>query len=430
MRFAFYTLGCKANQFDTQALEQLVCERGHTIVPFSDKADIYVINTCTVTAESDRKSRQMVRSARRRVPEAVIGICGCFSQVSPEAASSLGADIVFGTRDRLQFLARLEEAAAARSTAVHVTPYKRGAAFEVLPAGGFEGRTRALLKVQDGCDNYCTYCIIPYSRGHVRSLPLSSAIQEVRRLWDQGYLETVLTGIEISSYGLDFQNGTSLIHLLEAVCRSVPDMRIHMGSLEPRTITRQFCERIAALPNLLPHFHLSLQSGCDATLFRMHRRYDTARFYESVKLLREYVPNAGITADLITGFPGETENEFAETLSFLRKCRFSAMHIFPYSERPGTPAASMVQLPREVRNARAHEAAAVAAESRAAFLRSQIGRTDNVLFEAGEPGVQQGHTTNYLPIRIPCTQELQGHVCCVRITDVQDAQLVGELLCM
>ena len=191
---------------------------------------------------------------------------------------------------------------------------------------------RQLLKVQDGCDNYCTYCIIPYSRGHVRSLPLADAAREAARLRDEGYREIVLTGIEISSYGADFSDGAGLADLLETVCRAAPKVRIHLGSLEPRTVTRAFCERIAKLQNLLPHFHLSLQSGCDATLSRMRRRYDTARFYESVSLLRAYYPNAGVTADLITGFPGETTEEFAETLQFIRKCAFSAMHVFPYSE--------------------------------------------------------------------------------------------------
>ena len=341
MTFAFYTLGCKANQFDTQALEQMAAARGHTVVPFSGGADVYVVNTCTVTAESDRKSRQIIRAARRRAPDAVIGICGCFAQVSPEAAASLGADVVFGTRERARFLDLLEQAAQARGLCVRVSPYERGATFEVLPAGGFEGRTRALLKVQDGCDNYCTYCIIPYSRGHVRSLPLADAAREAARLRDEGYREIVLTGIEISSYGADFSDGAGLADLLETVCRAAPKVRIHLGSLEPRTVTRAFCERIAKLQNLLPHFHLSLQSGCDATLSRMRRRYDTARFYESVSLLRAYYPNAGVTADLITGFPGETTEEFAETLQFIRKCAFSAMHVFPYSERPGTPAAAM-----------------------------------------------------------------------------------------
>ena len=427
MTFAFYTLGCKANQFDTQAMEQMVMARGHRLAAFTEAADIYVINTCSVTGESDRKSRQMVRAARRRAPEAVIGICGCFAQASPEAAADLGADVVFGTRDKEQFLELLEKAAQDRRTTVQVAPYQRGVPFEILPAGGFEGRTRALLKVQDGCDNYCTYCIIPYTRGHVRSLPLSDAAAEAARLRAEGYLEIVLTGIEISSYGVDLPEKPGLASLLEVLSQAAPGVRLHLGSLEPRTVTEEFCQRIAALPDLLPHFHLSLQSGCDATLFRMHRRYDTARFYESTALLRRYFPNAGITADLITGFPGETEEEFAETLAFLRRCAFSAMHVFPYSQRPGTPAASMEQVPRRVREERAHRAAEVAAELRDAFLTAQAGREDNVLFEAGEGDMQQGHTTNYLPIQVPHREDLRGIIRRVRITGHAKGQLTGEL---
>ena len=430
MKFAFYTLGCKANQFDTQALEQFAVSRGHEIVPFSDAADVYVVNTCAVTAESGRKSRQVVRNARRRAPNAIVGVCGCFAQISPETVASLGADVVFGTKDRAAFFKDLETAAATRVPTCHVAPYKRGDPFEVLPAGGLEGRTRALLKVQDGCDNYCTYCIIPYSRGHVRSLPLERAAEEVRCLRDEGYREIVLTGIEISSYGMDFANGVGLVDLLETVCHAAPEVRMHLGSLEPRTVTQAFCERIAALPNLLPHFHLSLQSGCDATLVRMHRRYDTARFYESVALLRRYMPNAGITADLITGFPGETEEEFSDTLNFLQKCAFSAMHIFPYSERPGTPAANMEQLPRALREARAQEAIGVAAQMRASFLRTQIGRTDDVLFETGEPGLQQGHTTNYLPVSVAWQEDLKGSVRRVRLVGSDGNHMQGELCTM
>ncbi|MBE6935360.1 MAG: tRNA (N(6)-L-threonylcarbamoyladenosine(37)-C(2))-methylthiotransferase MtaB [Ruminococcaceae bacterium] len=427
MKFAFYTLGCKANQFDTQALAQFCTARGHQVVSWQEAADVYVVNTCTVTAESDRKSRQMVRGARRRAPEAVVGICGCFSQVSPEAAGELGADVICGTRDREEFLRLLEAAAAERTPKTHVIPYTLGVPFEELPSGGFDGRTRALLKVQDGCDNYCTYCIIPYSRGHIRSLPLSAAAREVQKLRDEGYLEVVLTGIEISSYGRDFHDGTGLADLLETICHAAPEVRMHLGSLEPRTVTEEFCRRIAALPNLLPHFHLSLQSGCDETLRRMHRRYTTARFLESATLLRQYFPQCGITADLITGFPGETEEEFAETLSFLRTCIFSDMHVFPYSERPGTPAAAMTQLPRALREQRAHEAAAVAAELRQTFLLTQIGREEPVLFEADRNGVQQGHTTNYLPISVLHTESLKGRILPVRITDVEGDQLTGEL---
>ncbi len=427
MNIAFYTLGCKANQFDTQAMETLAASRGHSIVPFETHADAYVINTCTVTAESDRKSRQIIRAARRRVPQAIIAVCGCFAQVSPDAAYALGADLVCGTRERAAFLDLLESVYANKIPRCAVQPYTPGLAFEILPAGGYAGRTRALLKIEEGCDNYCSYCIIPFSRGHVRSLPLADACEAVRKLMQDGYREIVLTGIEISSYGYDFKDDTGLIDLLEAICSTAPDMRIHLGSLEPRTITKAFCTRVSALPNVLPHFHLSLQSGCDATLARMRRRYDTARFLESIMLLRDFFPNCGITTDLITGFPGETEEEFLQTLAFIQKCRFSQMHVFPYSVRPGTPAAKMPQIPRAVKQARAKQASIVAGKMHQQFLHAQIGQTLHVLFEEPDGNTAQGHSENYLPVCIENAPSLRSQIHSVSIDTVQDTRLYGHL---
>lgn len=427
MKIAFYTLGCKANQFDTQAMETLARLRGHSIVSFEEEADAYVINTCTVTAESDRKSRQVIRAARRRAPQAYVAVCGCFSQVSPDAARALGADLVCGTRDRAALIEGLESVYEQKQPLCQVSPYSPGIAFETLPAGGYSGRTRALLKVEEGCDNYCSYCIIPYSRGHIRSMPLSDAADAAKSLAAQGYREIVLTGIEISSYGHDFKDGTGLIDLLETLCAAVPEMRIHLGSLEPRTVTREFCTRAAALPGVLPHFHLSLQSGCDATLARMRRRYDTARFLESMHLLREFYPNCGITTDLITGFPGETEEEFADTLAFIKTCRFSQMHIFPYSIRPGTPAAKMPQIPRAIKQQRAHKAAEAGAQMHEDFLHSQIGRTLCVLFEEPDGDTAQGHSENYLPVCVAHAPALRAQVCPVRIDTLRDGKLYGHL---
>ncbi len=427
MRIAFYTLGCKANQYDTQALETLAAARGHTVVPFEADADCYVVNTCTVTAESDRKSRQIIRGARRRAPEALLAVCGCFSQVSPDAAKALGADLVMGTRDRAFFLEKLETLEKGRQM-VSVERYTPALPFETLPAGGYSGRTRALLKVEEGCDNYCSYCIIPYSRGHIRSLPLAEAAEAARKLHGEGYREIVLTGIEISSYGKDFRDGTDLKDLLLTLADAAPGMRLHLGSLEPRTVTPDFCEAIAARSEILPHFHLSLQSGCDATLSRMRRRYDTARFYESVELLRRFFPNCGVTTDLITGFPGESEAEFAETLAFIRKCAFSQMHIFPYSVRPGTPAAAMEQIPRAVKHERARRAIGIAQEMHADFARAQIGKTLSVLFEEPEDGVQQGHSENYLPVRVKTEKPLHGCVLPVVIDAWDDGALTGHTM--
>ncbi len=289
MRAAFYTLGCKVNQYETQALEQLLAARGHEIVPFEGEADAYVINTCTVTVVSDKKSRQVIRRCRKMAPDAVVAVCGCYPQTHPGDVDRLGVDLIAGTGDRTGFVSLLEQAWTERQPLAALDdPFQRRT-FEALPAGGLEGRTRAMLKVEDGCVNFCSYCIIPYARGRIRSLPLEAAAEQAARLAEEGYRELVLTGIEISSWGQDLGEGLSPIDLIEGVCRAAPDCRVRLGSLEPRTVTEDFCRRAAALDNLCPHFHLSMQSGCDAVLKRMNRKYDTARFYESVALLQDLV---------------------------------------------------------------------------------------------------------------------------------------------
>ncbi|MBR1845723.1 MAG: tRNA (N(6)-L-threonylcarbamoyladenosine(37)-C(2))-methylthiotransferase MtaB, partial [Oscillospiraceae bacterium] len=348
MRFAIYTLGCKVNQYESQAMQSILEREGHTAVPFEEEAELYIINTCSVTAVSDKKSRQVIRRVRRQNPDAVIGVCGCYSQAEPEQIAALGVDVISGTGSKQAFLDQVRQEVRRRQPWIDVDDAIHRTGFEVLPAGGLEGRTRAMLKVQDGCRNFCTYCIIPYTRGALRSEPLEDAVRQAKQLAEEGYREIVVTGIEISSWGVEWKNGQSLIDLLEALCAAVPDLRIRLGSLEPRTITEEFCRRAAQLPNLCPHFHLSLQSGCDATLKRMHRRYDTARFLRSCALLRQSFDRPAITTDLIVGFPGETEEEFRTTLAFLEQADFSAMHIFPYSKRPGTPAAAA---PDQVPNA-------------------------------------------------------------------------------
>ena len=285
MRVAIYTLGCKVNQYETQAMEAELTRRGHALVPFDGAADAYVINTCTVTAVSDKKSRQMIRQARKRSPHAVVAVCGCYAQTDPEAVEALGVDLVMGTADRMGFLDALEALSPdGGHPVVRVDDALRRRQYEHLPAGGLEGRTRAMLKVEDGCVNFCTYCIIPYARGPIRSLPLEEAACEAKRLAGAGYRELVLTGIEISSWGHDLKNGQGLIDLVEAVCAAAPECRVRLGSLEPRTVTEDFCRRAAALPNLCPHFHLSLQSGCEKTLRAMNRKYGPDRYRESCRL--------------------------------------------------------------------------------------------------------------------------------------------------
>ena len=429
MVFAFHTLGCKVNQYETQAMEEILLSRGHTLAPFEGEADVYIINSCTVTAVSDKKSRQTVRQARKRAPGAIVALCGCYPQVSPEEAAKLDADLIGGSGDRIGFLNLLEQMAADRQKTVAVDDALRRRTFEQLPAGGLEGRTRAMLKVEDGCTNFCTYCIIPYARGPVRSLPLDQAEAEARRLADLGYRELVITGIEISSYGRDLEGRPTLTDLIETVCRAVPAMRVRLGSLEPRTVTGEFCARLAKLPNLCPHFHLSMQSGCDATLARMKRKYDTARYYQSVALLREYFDRPGITTDMIVGFPGETEEEFAQTLSFIQKCGFSQMHIFPYSRRQGPPAAAMPgQLSNAEKAQRAHRGAETAQAMGRSWLTGWLNQTVEVLFEEEKEGFWRGYTPQYMEVRTKSGESLHNQLRRVKITAVGEDQVFGTII--
>ena len=427
MKIGIYTLGCKVNQYETQAMEQELTARGHELVDFESPADAYIINTCSVTAVSDKKSRQMIRRAKKNSPDAVVAACGCYVQTHEEEAKSLGIDLLMGTNDRARFLDRLEEAVKTRETVADIDDALRRRTFEVLPAGGMANRTRAMLKVEDGCVNFCTYCIIPYARGPVRSLPLETAVEQTRQLRQEGYQELVLTGIEISSWGHDLKDGSSFIDLLETVSEAAGNMRIRLGSLEPRTVTEDFCRRAAKLPNLCPHFHLSLQSGCDETLKRMNRKYDTARFYESVTLLRQYFDHVAVTTDLITGFPDETEEEFSQTLAFIEKCGFAAMHIFPYSIRPGTKAAAMPQLTAAVKEERATRAAQVAHRMHQAYLAGCVGKTYPVLFEQEKDGLYTGHAPNYMEVAVQ-GQALHNQVREVTITACNGETLLGELL--
>jgi threonylcarbamoyladenosine tRNA methylthiotransferase MtaB len=427
MNIAICTLGCKVNQYETAAMERELTARGHTLVPFEGPADACIINTCTVTAVSDKKSRQMIRRARKQSPGAVVAVCGCYPQTHPEDVKGLDVDLIAGTGDRMKFLDLLEQAAHEKEPVVNLDEALRRRTFEVLPAGGLSARTRAMLKVEDGCVNFCSYCIIPYARGPVRSLPLDAAVREVRRLREEGYRELVLTGIEISSWGRDLPGKPGLAGLIEAVCREAGDMRVRLGSLEPRTITEDFCRRTAALPNLCPHFHLSLQSGCDATLARMNRKYDTRRYKESADLLNGAFRRPAITTDLIAGFPGETEEEFAATLDFIRSCGFAEMHIFPYSIRPGTPAAEMEQVPRAVKEARAARAAAVAEEMHQAYLEDCVGQIYDILYEQPADGLYQGHAPNYMLTAVPAGG-LHNRILPTRITGVENGVLLGELV--
>ena len=399
MKIGFYTLGCKVNQYETQAMEQILREKGHEVGTLKDPCDGYIINTCSVTAVADKKNRAVIRRVRRDNPQAVLAVCGCYTQHAADKLENLGIDVVGGSAQREEFLEKVMEAVATKQKATVLDTALRRRSFEVLPAGGLEGRTRAMLKVQDGCVNFCSYCIIPYTRGPVRSAPVELAVEQAQGLAAEGFREIIVTGIEIASWGVDLPGKPGLETLIRAVCEAVPQLRVRLGSLEPRVITPEFCENMAKLPNLCPQFHLSMQSGCDTVLERMKRKYDTARYLQSVELLYRYFPGCAVTTDMIVAFPGETEEEFEESLAFIQKCRFGDMHIFPYSRRPGTPADKMPgQLPNTVKEDRSRRAIAVADKMREEFLQSMIGTEQEVLFEEEQKGYFVGHCPNYMKV--------------------------------
>lgn len=428
MKFAFYTLGCKVNQYETQAMEQLLTAQGHSLGGFDEPCDGYIINTCTVTAVADKKNRNVIRRIRAKYPDAVVGVCGCYAQIKPEDIRALGADVIAGSGGRQEFLQMLLQAARDKTRREALDNALKRRDFEELPAGGLAERTRAMLKVQDGCNNFCSYCIIPYARGPVRSLPKEKAVAQAQAVAREGYREIVVTGIEIASWGYDFKDGSSLRDLLAAILEAVPTLRVRLGSLEPRCVDERFCQTLSRYPNLCPQFHLSMQSGCDTVLRRMNRKYDTARYFESVSLLRRYFPDCAVTTDMIVAFPGETEEEFETSLAFIRRCGFAAMHIFPYSRRTGTPAARMAeQLPNAVKEQRSARAIAAAQELTKQYQSAMIGTVQEVLFEETAGEFYTGHAKNSVRV-FALGQALQNQVRRVRITGLCADGVLGTLL--
>lgn len=428
MKFAFYTLGCKTNQYETQAMETLLRTMGHEIGQFEENCDGYVINTCSVTAVADKKNRAMIRRCKKAHPNAIVGVCGCYPQHGAETLRQMDVDVIGGSGQREEFIRMMTEAVAQRSHLECVDNALRRREFEVLPAGGLEERTRAMLKVQDGCVNFCSYCIIPYTRGPVRSAPLELAVAQAQELAARGYREIVVTGIEIASWGVDLPGKPAVTDLIAALCRAVPQVRIRLGSLEPRIVTEEFCQRLRDFSNLCPQFHLSMQSGCDTVLARMRRKYDTARYYESVRLLRESFPNCAITTDMIVAFPGETEEEFAQSLAFIRRCGFADMHIFPYSRRPGTPADKMPgQHSNETKEARSRAAIAVAEQMCMTYRENLVDTVQEVLFEEAEGELYAGHAPNYVKVYVP-GEGLHNQIKMVQITGVCKDGVLGAVL--
>lgn len=401
MHYIITALGCKVNQYEAQAIETLLHAHGFTAAADGEPVDLIVVNTCAVTAEGGRKSRQMIRKLREEHPQALCAVCGCWSQLSPEDAASIGADVVHGSGSKQAFVDDILRAFREHAPVTCVdNPFQRFD-FEPLPAGAAYGRTRAMLKIQDGCNNFCTYCVIPYTRGRIRSLPPEEMARQAAHLAAEGYRELVLTGIEIASYGKDFEPQVPLTELLEKLLTAQPNVQFRLGSLDPRAVDDAFCERLAGFANLARHFHLSMQSGCDTVLRRMNRHYTSEEFYRCVERLRRAFPDCSVTTDLIVGFPGETEDEFTQTLAFLERCAFASVHVFPYSVREGTKAAAMPgQLDQQTKTARAERAKQVAETLSTAYRKQFVGRTLYALPEHPTGGLWAAHGRYGFPVYI------------------------------
>lgn len=379
---ALHNLGCKVNAYETEAMQQMLEDAGYEIVPFSEKADVYIINTCSVTNMADRKSRQMLHRARKFNPDAIIVAAGCYVQTKEaEAAEDAAIDILLGNNRKDRLVEVLDEFFTEQKKTVEVTEINKGVQpYEELHLAQTAEHTRAFIKVQDGCNQFCSYCIIPYARGRVRSRNLSDVLDEVGRLAEKGYQEIVLTGIHLASYGADC--GENLLHLIQEVHKIKGIRRIRLGSLEPGIVTEEFARELSGLPKICPHFHLSLQSGCDATLARMNRKYTAAEYESSCGYLRKYFEHPALTTDVIVGFPGETEEEFAATKAFLEKIHFYEMHIFKYSKRQGTKAAVMEnQVPEEIKTKRSAELLELSGRMSKEFREYYKGSIQEVLFE-------------------------------------------------
>ncbi|MCL2088361.1 MAG: tRNA (N(6)-L-threonylcarbamoyladenosine(37)-C(2))-methylthiotransferase MtaB [Oscillospiraceae bacterium] len=431
MTLSIFTLGCKVNQYESAALSAIFAERGFTVVK-DGNADVIIVNSCTVTDTGDKKTRQLVRKLRRNSPDAVIVLTGCFPQAFPDRAAEITeADIITGTADRSRIPQLVEEYINTRTRIVSTLPI--GKSFEEITAGGYGGRTRATVKIQDGCDNCCSYCIIPTARGSARSKPLEKIKSEIESLTSSGYSEIVLIGINLSRYGEDIG-----LNLTDAVrlAGSMTD-RLRLGSLEPDMLITpsscgdfgDFIERISEVDSLCPQFHLSLQSGCDHTLRRMNRRYTADQYMRLAEEFRRRFENAAITTDVMTGFPGETEEEFAHSIEFVKRVGFAKIHIFPYSAREGTAAAEFDdQIPIGIREQRAKQMAEVADLSRIAFLQSQIGTMASVLFESGNEGRYTGYTDNYMPITVDSDRDIRKHILKAEIVGIDRDRLLGRLM--
>ena len=426
---AYHTLGCKVNQYDTQAMEELLSSAGFITVPYPGPADIYLINTCTVTGTGDKKSLQIARKLKREHPRCILVLCGCLAQLKGELLLSAGADLIIGTQFRSRIVSLLNQVISTGKPMSFVEPLPESMPYEPLHVTNCQDHTRAVLKIQEGCRNHCSYCIIPSVRGPIRSRPLEDIASEAARLSDAGFREIVLTGIHLSSYGKDFTPSLSLIDVLKALEKTDGILRVRLGSLEPGIATESFVSALSEFRKLCPQFHLALQSGSDSVLRRMRRQYLTEGYLKAVSSIRRVFPEAAITTDILTGFPGETEAEFNETCGFIRKIRFSRIHVFPFSPRPGTPASNMPdQLSDTVKQARCRKLIAIGNEVALCWQKQWLGRETLLLPEEMVNGCWEGYSPEYLRIRLtPESVCVSGEPVTVRITSVSP-QFIGGVI--
>jgi len=430
---AFYTLGCKVNQYETNAMEQQFIQNGYKIVENTEKADIYVINTCTVTNMADRKSRQMLRRVKEINQSAVIVVCGCYAQVAKSEIQQIPeVDIILGINEKNKIVQIVEEYLANKDNIIEVADVSKQKEFLDFGDVTYTEKNRAVIKVQDGCNMFCSYCLIPYARGRIRSRKIENVVSEIEKIAKQGIKEVVITGIHVASYGKDFDNeNIRLINLLEEINKIEGIERIRLSSLEPTIVDEKFAQRLAKLEKICDHFHLSLQSGCDATLKRMNRKYTTARYKEATEILRKYYPNANFTTDVIVGFPGETNEEFNQTYKFLKEIGFYKMHIFKYSPRKGTVAEKLPnQVDGNIKEERSRKLIELSNNMQNEKNSKYIGKTVKVLFEEYENEYYKGHTTNYMVVKVQ-TKEQEGfidNIKDVEITenDTQTEELIGK----
>lgn len=426
---AFYTLGCKVNQYETNAMKQKFIEKDYEIVDFEDVADIYVVNTCTVTNMSDRKSRQIIRRAKETNKNSLLVVTGCYAQVAKDELEKIeDIDIVIGNQEKKDIVTFVEEKQKEKIEEVSDILYEKE--FAEFGASTYTDKTRAVIKVQDGCDRFCSYCIIPYARGRIRSRKPEEVIAEIQKLAKNGIKEVVITGIHLASYGKEYKPHISLLELLKEINKIDAIERIRLGSLEPTLMTKEFIEGLVKLEKICNHFHLSLQSGCDETLERMNRRYTAEEFEEGINIIRENFPNVALTTDVIVGFPGETEEEFSKTYGFLKRIKFYKMHVFKYSQRKGTKAAVMPnQITGDVKEKRSNKLIELSNKNQKEQNKKYIGKEIDVLFEEQDGEYIKGHTTNYIMVYVKSDDKtLEDTIRKVKITNALDEHLIGECI--